>query len=408
MRPLLFTDDPQFWYETQRALGHSAYGGAEVGEVLATAARITAGDYDSWHDEWTATADRVAAEAEAAALRGHRTTAASGLLRASNYYRSAEFFLHGDPADPRIDAAYDRSVAAFRHALRLLDADVEPVTIPYEGTVLHGYFYRAATAPGDGPRPTVVMHNGFDGTAEELHFFGAAAAVARGYHVLTFDGPGQPAALRHDGLVFRADWQHVVTPVLDWLLTTRAEVDPERVALLGISMGGLLAPRAAADEHRLAACIAVDGVYDLGIIATREMPMPREQAEALLRAPDMPEIDAALDAMMAQDPTARWAMTHGMYVTGTPTPRAFLARYLDFSLADGVAERITCPTLVCEAEEDLFFAGQPELLFEHLTAARTLLRFTADEGAGAHCHSGAQRLAFGRIYDWLDEVLAAG
>ncbi|GHS88389.1 dipeptidyl aminopeptidase [Actinomycetota bacterium] len=410
MRPLLFTDDPQFWYETQRALGHSAYGGAEVGEVLATAARITAGDYDSWHDEWTATADRVAAEAEEAARRGHHTTAASGLLRASNYYRSAEFFLHGNPADPRIDAAYDRSVATFRHALRMQGADVEPVTIPYEGTVLHGYFYRAATASGadDGPRPTVVMHNGFDGTAEELHFFGAAAAVERGYHVLTFDGPGQPAALRRDGLVFRADWQHVVTPVLDWLLTTRAEVDPERVALLGISMGGLLAPRAAADEHRLAACIAVDGVYDLGIIATREMPMPREQAEELLRAPDMPEIDAALDAMMAQDPTARWAMTHGMYVTGTPTPRAFLARYLDFSLADGVAERITCPTLVCEAEEDLFFAGQPELLFEHLTAPRSaLLRFTADEGAGAHCHSGTQRLAFGRIYDWLDEVLAA-
>ncbi|WP_448062352.1 alpha/beta hydrolase family protein [Cellulomonas hominis] len=193
-------------------------------------------------------------------------------------------------------------MVTFRHALRLQGADVEPVTIPYEGTVLHGYSYRAATAPGadDDPRPTVVMHNGFDGTAEELHFFGAAAAVERGYHVLTFDGPGQPAALRHDGLVFRADWQHVVTPVLDWLLTTRAEVDPERVALLGISMGGLLAPRAAADEHRLAACIAVDGVYDPGIIATREMPMPRDQAEELLRAPDMPEIDAALDAMMGR------------------------------------------------------------------------------------------------------------
>ncbi len=73
----------------------------------------------------------------------------------------------------------------------------------------------------------------------------------------------------------------------------------------------------------------------------------------------------------------------------------------------GVAERITCPTLVYKAEEDFFFGGQPELLYEHLTAPRTLLRFTADEGTGAHCHSGARRLAFGRIYDWLDEVLAA-
>ena len=61
---------------------------------------------------------------------------------------------------------------------------------------------------------------------------------------------------------------------------------------------------------------------------------------------------------------------------------------------------------MCDAEEDLFFAGQPELLFEHLTCPRTLMRFKTEEGAGAHCHGGAQRLAFARIYDWLDEVLA--
>jgi hypothetical protein len=49
MRPLLFPDDQQFWYETLRALGHTAYGGADIGEVVTTAARISAGDYDSWY-----------------------------------------------------------------------------------------------------------------------------------------------------------------------------------------------------------------------------------------------------------------------------------------------------------------------------------------------------------------------
>ena len=401
MRPLLFPDDPQFWFETLRALGHTTYGGADIGEVLTTAERITAGDYDSWHDEWLATADRVTAEGQTMLAAGHPISGRDNLLRASNYYRSAEFFLHGNPADPRIDHAYYRSVDCFRDAARLLTPVVEPIEIPFEDTVLHGYLYRPAH--GTGPFPVLVCHNGFDGTAEEMHFFGAAAAAERGYLVLSFDGPGQPAARHRDGLVFRPDWENIVGPVLDWLLP-RPDVDAARVALLGLSMGGLLAPRAAAFEPRLAACLAVDGVYDLGVTATGFLPGDRAEAERLLRADEAPEVDASLAAAMADNPTVRWAVTHGCYVMGTPTPRAFLASYLDYTL-NGIAEKITCPTLVCEAEDDLFFAGQPEMLYNHLTCPRTLMRFTDTDGAGAHCHGGAQRLASARILDWLDQTL---
>lgn len=107
------------------------------------------------------------------------------------------------------------------------------------------------------------MHSGFDGTAEELHFSGALAAVERGYTVLTFDGPGQPGPRHREGLVFRPDWENVITPVVDFA-ESLPDVDNSRIALLGSSMGGVLAPRAAAFEHRLAALVAVDGVYDLG------------------------------------------------------------------------------------------------------------------------------------------------
>lgn len=403
MNPLFFADDPQFWYETQRTLGHATYGGAEIGEVALTSQRITAGDYNSWHDEWMLTTDQVIAEADVALADGHPVTARDAYLRASNYARTAEFFLHGDPEDPRIDAAYDKSVASFRHYVSLSEHRIDEVRIPFEGTVLHGYLYRSA-APG--PRPTVVMHSGFDGSVEEMHFFGAAAAVERGYHVLAFDGPGQPGSRRTDGLTFRPNWESVVTPVLDWLLATHGDdVDTDRVALLGISMGGYLAPRAAAFEHRLAAVICVDGVYDLGAVATGEIPLPREQAEKALRAEESPKIDAALGELMRQNPTIRWAVAHGMYAMGVDTPRRFLASYLDYSLANGVAEQISAPTLIADAEGDLFFAGQPEELYEHITAPKQLLRFTVAEGAGAHCQSGAQRPAFGRVFDWLDTVI---
>jgi len=396
MKQILFEEDPQFWFETLRLFGHATYGGSDFGEVLAAASAVTAGDYDGWHDAYRALADRLYAEAADAGP----VTARDLLLRASTYYFSAEFFLHGDPADPRIASAYDRGVECFRRA-----GVAEPVEIPYEGTVLHGYFYRA---PGDGPKPLLLIHSGFDGSAEECHFMGAAAGASHGYHVLTFDGPGQPSAIRREKLVFRPDWEHVVTPVVDFALGLDG-VDPARIALLGISLGGVLAPRAAAFEHRLAAVVAVDGVYDAGSAVTRMLPWPREEIVRRARAAEDAEFDAILAAGREANSTLRWACDHGRYVLGASTDREFVAKYLEYTLEGGIAEKIECPTLVCEAADDLFFAGEtetePRRLYDHLKAPKTLMTFTAEEGADAHCHVGAQRLATGRIYDWLDRTL---
>ncbi|MGW5245778.1 TIGR03086 family metal-binding protein [Streptomyces sp. NPDC004129] len=298
--------------------------------------------------------------------------------------------------------AYDSSVHCFRQAAALFTPAVEPVEIPYDGTTLPGYVYRSDDS--GAPRPTVVMFNGFDGTAEEMHFFGAAAAVERGCTVLTFDGPGQPGTRHRQGLMFRPDWENVVTPVLDYAETLPG-VDPERIAVLGASMGGCLAPRAAAFDRRIAAVIALDGVYDLGDISTASIPLPRQEAERRLRAPHDLGIDAALEAAMASDPSTKWALEHGMFAMGVDTPRAFAAAYLDYHLRDGIAERIACPVLVCSGEDDGFFKGQPEKLYDHLTCEKTFMAFKEREGAEAHCQSGAQRLAFARIYDWLDRVV---
>ena len=393
MRPTIFEKDGTFWYETLRAFSHIAYGGADFGEVLSTVQRIAEGDYDSWHDEWLATADRIAAEAGHALARGHRVSARDGFLRAANYYRCAGFF-------PGTESAHPASVACFRTAISLWPTEIVPVEIPYEGTTLPGYFYRA----GDGVRPTVVVHNGFDGTAEEMHFVAAAALVERGYHVLSFDGPGQPGPLHREGLVFRPDWEHVVTPVLDHLVE-RPEVDDERIALLGNSLGGLLAPRAAAFEPRIKALVALDGVYDMGAAIAGRFGGDRVLAKAMLTQPVAPELDEALDSLMADDPSMRWAFRHGMRVMGVATPRHFAAALLDYHLRDGIAERVACPTLVCAADDDFAFLGQPEELHEHLTCPKTFLRFTAEEGADAHCQAGAQRLAMARIGDWLAETL---
>jgi pimeloyl-ACP methyl ester carboxylesterase len=398
-----FPDNVQFWYETKRAFGASSYGASEFGEVMATVNRITSGDNDSWYNEWNATAERVFAEAEAQLAAGHRISARDSYLRATTYFRGSEFFLHGNPTDPRIDSAYKKSIHAYKSCCPLWDPPILPVEIPYENTTLPGYLHRVDESGTQ--RPLFVMHSGFDGSAEELHGEGARAGVERGYNVLTFDGPGQYGPIHRERLPFRPDWEKVVTPVVDFALTL-PDTNADKIALMGVSFGGYLAPRAAALEKRISALIANDGVYDYGVanLGGSMAPEQRAAAEAAIMAKEAPEIDRKLQEMMKGSPTATWALTHGMFVTGTSTPRAYVAATLAYHLRDGIAEKISCPTLVLDAEEDMFFRGQPEELYEHLTCPRTLMRFTAAEGAGAHCQVGAHRLAFARIYDWLDNT----
>jgi alpha-beta hydrolase superfamily lysophospholipase len=403
-KPPLFADDVQFWFETQRAFGAAEYGGSLFGEVLAVASRITPGDYDSWYVAWNAAADRVAEEAAAQLSRDHRISARDSFLRATSYYQSSEFFLHANPKDPRIARAYRLSVDCYRQCAKLHDPLIEPVEIAYERTTLPGYVHRADKT--GQPRPTLIVHTGFDGTAEEMHVSGARAAVERGYNVLAFDGPGQYGPLHREGLVFRPDWEKVVTPVVDFALK-QPGVDPKRIALMGISLGGYLAPRAAAFEHRLAALIANDGIYDFGAAFRAAIPPEKwDLFEKALKADEAPRIDQMLEEQMNTSPTARWSYAHGMWATGTKSPRAFIAKALEYNLSGGVAEAIKCPTLVCDAENDLFLKGQPQELYDHLTCRKTMVRFTTAEGAGAHCQVGASRLAFARIFDWLDETLA--
>jgi dienelactone hydrolase len=401
---LLFPDDSQFWFETQRTFAAAEYGGALFGEVMTTASRITPGDYDSWYVEWNAVADRVSKEATDQLARGHKISARDSFLRASAYYRNSEFFLHGPSrGDPRIMRAYRLSVESYKQSAKLFDLPIEPVEIPYEHTTLPGYFHRT-TAPG--LRPTLILHSGFDGSAEEMHTDGARAAVERGYNVLTFDGPGQYGPIHREGLVFRPDWDKVVTPVVDFTLKL-PNVDPKRVALMGASLGGLLAPRAAAFEKRLAALIANDGLYDFaGPTRARVPAQDWGHFEKQLKAAHAPEVDAILAATAEKSPTERWAYAQGMWSFGAKTPREFVAKTLDYNLRDGIAEKISCPTLICDAQSDIFFKGQPQTLYDHLTCPKTLTRFTTAEGAGAHCEEGASRLAYARMFDWLDETLS--
>lgn len=198
-----------------------------------------------------------------------------------------------------------------------------------------------------------------------------------------------------------------MTPVVDYAVG-RSDIDPERIALMGISLGGYLAPRGASGEHRLAALIANGGAYYpvAGIIdklATgTELPEdPEEFLEYVRNNPE--EFDQEMEGAMQESTALLWFMDNGVYAFDADSPSDFILKYSEMTM-EGYAERITCPSLVIDSESDDGFPGQPEELYDKLTCTKEFVLFTDEEGAGEHCQMGAQLLSHQRIFDWLDQV----
>jgi hypothetical protein len=154
---MVFKDD-LFEAQWLRAASHSCAGGADIGECFAAARDIGEPDAERWFAAWSRLADGLAAAAKGSEAQGRLVSARSAYLRASNYYRAAYTFLIGAPVDPRVIDTYRRQRAAFESAVALMKPTAEPISIPYAGSRLHGYLFRAAD---DGrPRPTLIINGG--------------------------------------------------------------------------------------------------------------------------------------------------------------------------------------------------------------------------------------------------------
>ncbi len=281
----------------------------------------------------------------------------------------------------------------------MLGTPFEIVEIPYERTTLPGYLF---LVDGSGtPRPTIVYNNGFDSTQEESYYAIAAAALLRGYNVLAFDGPGQGSAIRDQKLPFRHDWEAVITPVIDFALT-RPEIRPDKIALFGNSLGGYLVARAAAYEHRVAAMILDDGLYDFNFAFRNAL--PSFLTRWILNGQD--KLAEPLLKLLSRLKTGvRWALDNGRWTFGVPSRAAFVRLTTRYTLKE-CAHLIKAATLVLDAENDQFLKGQPDQVHATLECPKRLARLLTSEGAGEHCHMGAMSRLHQTIFDWLDETLA--
>jgi len=181
--------------------------------------------------------------------------------------------------------------------------------------------------------------------------------VQRGYNCLIFEGPGQGQVIREQKIVFRPDWETVVTPVIDFALRLPV-VDPQRIALMGRSMGGYLAPRAAAFEHRIKALMADGGVYDFHAVVAGQM---SPGIEAMLDSKEGAAIvDKQMTAAMQKSTSIRWSLNNGTWPSA-PIPRVIsCARPCVFP--EGRGRENYLPYLIVDSEADKQMAGQAQKL----------------------------------------------
>jgi hypothetical protein len=391
-----FFKHPTFEMIFLTSLGRAYHSGGNVGKVLYLTRQVQDGDFEGAYLAFKEAGDEARALAEESASHGHRESARQAYLWAQNFYDSSTYFVDGSKDPTRFLPTWELLYDCWLKSLPFFEPAIEPVSIPYEQSQLHGFFFRGRSRARQ--RPLLILVNGSDGSLLDMWLWGGAGAVARGYDCLTFDGPGQGYALWKDELYFRPDWEKVISPVIDYALS-RSEVDPKRIAIQGISQGGFWVPRALAFEKRIAAAIADPGVVDVSTSWTVNLPKPLYE---LLKSGRKTEFDSYLGKNM--DPATKSNLTFRMRPFGFKSYYDTYKAVLEYNL-EGVASQIGCPLLITEPVNESYWPGQSRRLYNLVTSPKEIVHFSESDGADLHCEPKGTGLRDLRVFDWLDDTL---
>jgi alpha-beta hydrolase superfamily lysophospholipase len=354
----------------------SLMAGGELGQIDRQLAPLREGtpDPDAWTKAWDAAGALQAEYADKDLRSGFRRSASERYLRAANYYLTGERQTAPGPAKSN---SYQRALDAFAKAVGAMARPLERVEIDSPDGILPGWFIPARDV--QGPAPVVFFYNGFDVTKELLYLFIREEFADRGIACLVVDAPGTGEPLRLRGVASRADYEVPTTAIVDYL-TTRPDIDPERIGLLGISLGGYYAPRGAAFEHRIKACAAWGGVWDYGAVWQKRW----ETASKNTSVPF-------------------WQLP---WVMGTETMELALEKVKAFTLADALPQ-LTQPFLIVHGGHDLAIplSDAQQAIKAAGSTDKELVVFDGVDGGSEHCNADDPDPARQLIADWFADHL---
>lgn len=341
------------------------------------AARKDATAQEAWFQSWMRMAERVERLGDVDMQRNHLLSAGRKYLRAGLYFLLAERML--SHRSPRRLEAYKRAIDLYRRGIEYRRDPVEYLDVMFDGKPLPAMFSKA---PGDGPKPCILHFDGLDLMKEIIYAAVADEFRRRGISLLIVDHPGVGGALRLHNITSGPDTERPAAACVDYL-ETRADVDPNRIGIMALSLGGYYAPRAAAFEKRLKCCVAWGAIFDYGIAA----------ADRLTGKGGEPSVPAYAE--------------HLHWVFGTKTQDELLKVVKSMTL-EGVVDKIECPLLVVHGEND---RQVPLWHAERTIAAATSSRdkelkvFRLADGGSEHCGADNNTMVVDYMTDWVAEKL---
>jgi len=365
--------EPSINFQMNRWISY--LGASALEELQGIAPRLS--DFLSYRREFLALAEKALSEGRN--------------LHAAYYFRSAEFFMRQD------DPFKGPTRKMFLNLLwdKYMVNESDRLSIPYkDGNVdglLPAYYFAH-----DQPKDTIVIHGGFDSYIEE--FFPVILFIRNvGYNVICFEGPGQGGALQEFRLFLTHEWHKPVGAILDYFKL-------ENVTLLGISMGGCFALRAAAFEPRIQRVIAYDVFFDwIGTTLEKLKPVA-PLLKFLLNSGASGFFNLVLAGIMKKSPLFDWGMHQAMLVLGVSTSYDVFKKSRQYTTRD-VSPLVKQDVLLMAGTEDhaiplSHFYQQSGMLKN--VRSQTARLFTRDEHAQNHCQVGNLRLAVDYITDWID------
>ena len=370
---------------------------AETGELLFAARQIDETDGESWINVWANLGELIFTHAQEALDAGHPVSACEAFLRASNYFRTAEYGC--SPRHPRFHELWSKSVAAFQAACPLFDPPIQILNVPFEKWTLPGYFWRPKD--DDHKRPTFVSLGGNDSSGEEIFITTGFGAVRRGYNYFTFEYPGHRGAVHLDNsCIKRYDYEVPVKASLDFLETLPGVDD--RIALGGFSYGGYVASRVACFEKRIKAVLPDTPIVDIPTLVLSGFLGP------LIKGLSPDVLDRVVARRLRKSPLTKALLDYSAWTWGANSLSEELAldSFRNHIIQDEI-RAIDCPALALvgkdEGEE---MVKQAHFFYDNISSTNKHMHiFTREQdGSNDHCQmdnfSRAQQIAF----DWLDEI----